>query len=83
MSVNVLPLPGVLWTLISPPSARASSRLIDSPSPVPPYVRLVVPSACWKASKITSQLVLGDADAGVRHREGDAGPRRAPLDAAA
>src|SRR6185312_11804395 len=41
-SVNVLPLPGVLSTRISPPSKRAISRLIDRPRPVPPYLRLVV-----------------------------------------
>ena len=27
---------------------------MDRPSPVPPYLRLVVPSACWKAPKIVS-----------------------------
>ena len=42
-----------------PPSMRASSLEIDSPSPVPPYLRLVVPSACWKASKIISSLPAG------------------------
>ncbi len=28
------------------------SRLIANPKPVPPYLRLVLPSACWKASKM-------------------------------
>ena len=51
-SVNVLPTPGSLARRISPPSRRASSRLIERPSPVPPYLRLVVPSACWNASKM-------------------------------
>jgi hypothetical protein len=51
-SVKVLPSPGALATRISPPRSRAISRLIDSPSPVPPYLRLVVPSACWNASKM-------------------------------
>ena len=37
---------------ISPPSRPAISRLIDRPRPVPPYLRLVVPSACWNASKM-------------------------------
>ena len=50
---------------ISPPSSRAISRLMDRPRPVPPYLRLVVPSACWNASKMMLLLVLGDADAGV------------------
>ena len=35
-TVNVLPAPGVLDRAISPPSMPTSSRLIDSPSPVPP-----------------------------------------------
>ena len=42
-----------------PPSMRASSLEIDRPSPVPPYLRLVVPSACWNASKIISSLSRG------------------------
>jgi hypothetical protein len=49
----------VLSTAISPPSSRAISRLIESPSPVPPYLRLVVPSACWKASKMSRCLSFG------------------------
>ena len=35
------------------------SRLIDRPRPVPPYLRLVVPSACWKASKMMRCLSSG------------------------
>ena len=58
-SVNVLPLPGVLSTRISPPSSRAISRLIERPRPVPPNLRLVVPSACWNASKISCCLSFG------------------------
>ena len=46
----MLPRPGVLRSWISPPSRLASSRLIARPSPVPPYLRLVLASACWKAS---------------------------------
>lgn len=52
--VNVLPSPGVLSAVMNPPSSCAISRLIDRPSPVPPYLRLVVPSACWNAPKIDS-----------------------------
>ena len=37
---------------ISPPSSLASSRLMARPRPVPPYLRLVLASACWKASKM-------------------------------
>ena len=50
--MNVLPLRGALTRRISPPSSRVSSRLIASPRPVPPYLRLVLPSACWNASKM-------------------------------
>src|SRR5262245_20867602 len=45
-SVNVLPVPGLDASLISPPSSLDSSRLIARPRPVPPYLRLVEPSAC-------------------------------------
>src|SRR6476620_1470607 len=44
---------------ISPPSRRAISRLIDRPRPVPPYLRLVVPSACWNSSKTSRSLSSG------------------------
>ena len=58
-SVNTDPSPTVEDTSMRPPSMRASSLEIDSPSPVPPYLRLVVPSACWNASKIISSLPAG------------------------
>ena len=45
-SVNVLPCPGALTSLISPPSSVASSRLMARPRPVPPYFRLV-PASAW------------------------------------
>ena len=48
----MLPLPGVLRSWISPPSRLASSRLMARPRPVPPYLRLVLASACWNASKM-------------------------------
>jgi hypothetical protein len=51
--VNVLPWPGALTSLISPPSSVASSRLMARPRRVPPYLRLVPASACWNASKIS------------------------------
>ena len=57
--MNVLPSPSVDSTRISPPSRRAISRLIERPSPVPPKRRLVVPSACWNASKISRSLSAG------------------------
>ena len=43
-------MPGVLRRVSSPPSSCASSRLMARPRPVPPYLRLVEASACWKAS---------------------------------
>ena len=46
LTVNVLPLPGVLTTAMSPPSACAKCREIASPSPEPPYCRLIVASPC-------------------------------------
>src|ERR1051325_5355527 len=46
----------------APPSSCAISREIESPRPVPPYFRLVVPSACWNASKMSRCL---SRDAGV------------------
>ena len=43
-------MPGVERSVSSPPSSCASSRLMARPRPVPPYLRLVEASACWKAS---------------------------------
>ena len=40
-TTNRLPLPNSLLKVTSPPSRRASSRTIDSPSPVPSYSRFV------------------------------------------
>ena len=57
--VKVEPSPGFERTCSSPPSRRAISRLIERPRPVPPYLRLVVPSACWNASKISFCLSSG------------------------
>ena len=41
-----------LRSWISPPRSVASSRLMARPRPVPPYLRLVLASACWNASKM-------------------------------
>ena len=52
VKTKVVPLPGVLSTVRSPPMSRASRRLITRPSPVPPYFRVVELSACvndWKS----------------------------------
>ncbi len=55
--MKVEPRPVSLCAWISPPSSRAISREMDSPRPVPPYLRLVVPSACLNASKMTRILL--------------------------
>ena len=70
-SEKLLPCP--IWesTWISPPSSRAISREIDSPRPVPPYLREVVPSACWNASKIRYSLSSGIPTPGIGDREPD------------
>ena len=50
--MNVLPTPGaLLQTDFAAQQARefAADRKAQ---PVPPYLRLVVPSACWNASKM-------------------------------
>ena len=56
VNANVLPSPAVLLASSSPPMRSLSSREIASPSPLPPYRRVVETSACWKASKIVSSL---------------------------
>ncbi len=57
--MKVLPWSGTLSTLTAPPSRCAISRVMDRPSPVPPYLRLVVPSACWNAPKMVSRCCSG------------------------
>ena len=55
----MLPSPDVLSTLdLAAEQARdlAADRQAE---PVPPYLRLVVPSACWNASKISLSLSGG------------------------
>src|SRR5487761_1247203 len=58
-TVNVLPLPTSLCSLISPPSRLVSSRQIDRPRPVPPYLRLVVPSAWANAPNTDCCFFVG------------------------
>ena len=66
------PSPGLRTDLeLAARSWRAISRLIDRPRPVPPYLRLVVPSACWNALENQLLLVLGNADAGIGDRDLD------------
>ena len=68
-SVKVLPSPGALASRSSPPSSRVSSRLIDRPSPVPPYWRLVRAVGLLEGLEDELLLVRRDADAGVADRE--------------
>lgn len=51
VKMNVLPLPGSLCTLIEPPISITSCWTMESPRPVPPYLRVVELSACSKAWK--------------------------------
>ena len=51
MNQNVLPLPGAPVAPISPPIISTSSRQMLSPSPVPPWVRVVEASAWRNGSK--------------------------------
>ena len=51
---NVAPLPSSESTPIVPPCSSTSWRVIDSPSPVPPYFRPVPPSTCSKVPKMRS-----------------------------
>ena len=76
--MNVLPLPGVLDQAdLAAQQARQISRLIARPRPVPPYLRLVLPSACWNASKMICCLSGGMPMPVSRHREGQ--HRRGPV----
>ena len=82
-SVKVLPSPGSLASLSSPPSSRVSSRLIDRPRPVPPYWRLVRAVGLLEGLEDQLLLVRRDADAGVGDRERDAVPAAVRRDAQA
>ena len=63
---NVLPLPGfALDPDACRPSAPTRCDEMARPRPVPPYLRVVEPSACTNGSKIGSLLLRRDADAGV------------------
>ncbi|MNY61713.1 hypothetical protein D3C86_1984240 [compost metagenome] len=57
--MNTLPAPSSDSSTMPPPISRESSLLMDRPRPVPPYLRLVVPSACRKASNTRSCLSSG------------------------
>ena len=54
---NVDPSPGLLSTPIWPPMSSTNCLEIASPSPVPPYLRVMEPSACtkgWKSPRTAS-----------------------------
>ena len=69
--VKAVPLPGTLCTVTSPPIIWQKRRVMASPSPVPPNLRVVEASAWVKAWKSFSDLLGGHADAGVRHAKHD------------
>jgi hypothetical protein len=48
-----LPSPSALRSSISPPSKRARRRLMTSPKPLPPYLRLSAASACTNSVEQT------------------------------
>ena len=56
---NVLPLPNWLSTRMSPPCISTRRRVMASPSPVPPYFRVMLPSAWVNFSKIDVSLSAG------------------------
>ena len=66
-TVKVVPWPGSLSTVTSPPIIRQKRRLIARPRPVPPYLRVVDASAWVNASNSRAELLRGHADAGVAH----------------
>lgn len=55
---NVEPRPSSDVTPIPPPSSLASSRDIERPRPVPPNLRVVELSACWKGTNSDAQWLF-------------------------
>ena len=68
ITVNVLPSPTWLRTVISPPMRRTSRRQIARPSPVPPKRRVVDVSAWREGLEQPRQASSGDADPRVASR---------------
>jgi len=54
LTVKVVPFPGTLFKEIFPFIRVASCLVMVSPSPVPPYFRVVEESDCWNLLKIIS-----------------------------
>jgi hypothetical protein len=50
--LKVAPLPSSDSTVMPPPCSSTMRREIDRPSPVPPFLRVLVLSTCWNSSKI-------------------------------
>ena len=69
MTVNVLPRPGVLGGRVIFPAQQAEPDRLEmaSPSPEPPYCRVVELSAWLKRVKQPTDRLCGHADAGVGH----------------
>ena len=77
---NVEPAPTSLSTPISPPSIRTIRLLMASPSPVPPYRRLMDASACPNDSKRRStasgEMPIPVSDTSKRSRSAPASPAK-------
>ena len=71
MKWNVEPSPSTLSTHMVPPISSARRLLTASPSPVPPYLRVVDESTWLNSSNSWCDAVGGDADAGVADRDVD------------
>src|SRR6266700_6059938 len=56
---NIDPLPGSDSAQIRPPCISMMRLAIDSPRPVPPFLRVIELSACWNSSKIFAWSTAG------------------------
>src|SRR5262249_321106 len=52
VTLKVEPLPSSDSTVMRPPCSSTILREIERPSPVPPFLRVLVLSTCWNSSKI-------------------------------
>ena len=69
--MKVLPCPGSLSIRISPPSRRVICRLMERPEAGAAVLAAGAGVALLERLEDDAVLLLGDADAGVAHREGD------------
>ena len=58
VAVKIEPLPGRDSTVRSPPILRHSWREMSRPSPVPPYLRVVLPASACRRGNVVSDVVL-------------------------